>query len=574
MAKHRIFGIGPTLFDSNSGFEGQVPFSVVPSAIIVLNEDGTKTFFRGSGLAYDWTNHLFTNGIVTSIAHFSGDGSALDQISYIALPAILLPTHFLGVTFPIDMGGNPFLANDDFIDARFRVGGTIVDTTLYGGSGNDRIYGGNGNDTLFGEQGSDRILGGSGDDKVEGGAGVDYLFGDAGNDKIDGGADYDRLYGGDGNDSLTGGISGDDKLYGGVGSDVLIGDNVGVAALNAGRDVVAGGDGDDVLWGRGNDDWLIGGNGIDKAVYALSSFSELAITKTSSGFIVSSLQEGRDILREVEQIVASDGIYEFSASSNTWNKTSSSGATSVLYTHSAAFLTVASDGMNTRENIINFLPPTAPPVLPQIFNMLGGDDTVTFIGSYDRSLGGDPANIREHGDYEVYGGSGNDVLRVIVKDVVSSNDVSLGGNYYLNGQDGDDFLVGGVKDDVLIGGAGNDNIVGNRGHDTLTGGDGVDTFWFSFQSLFDGDPQARQFYSFGNDTITDFVVGTDKLSLSGTLVSTQIVDNTDGLIVTIETYATGAFALANDATSSGALISSSILLQGVHGHYTLGDLVI
>jgi Ca2+-binding RTX toxin-like protein len=573
MAKHRFYGIGPTIFASNSGFAGQIPRSVSDSSIYILNDDGTKTYFHGVGFVYDWTSHVFTSGSVTSIVHYDAGGSLLDHISYISLAATLLPTHFLGVQYSADPSNYVFLAGDDIIDARFRTGAAVVDETIHGGYGNDRVYGGGGNDILSGEQGSDRILGGAGNDQISGGTGTDYLFGDAGNDQIDGGAEYDRLYGGDGNDTLTGGISGDDQLNGGGGSDTLIGDNVGIATFASGRDALAGGDDNDILWGRGSDDWLIGGSGVDKAVYALSTFSELTITKTSSGFVVSSLLEGRDLLREVEQIVASDGTYEFNTTSNSWNKINSIGATGVLYAQSSAFLTTGSEGMNARENIVNLLPPNAPAVPPQIFNMLGGDDTVTFLGSYDKSLGGNPANIREHGDYEVYGGDGNDVLRVITKDVVTSNDVSLGGNYYFNGQDGDDFLVGGVNDDVLIGGNGNDYLVGNRGNDTLSGGDGVDTFWFTFQSLFDGDPALRQFYSFGNDTITDFVVGVDKLSIFGTPVSTQIVDSAEGILVKIEFYATGAFASTSDTTSSGALISSSILLNGVHGNYVLGDLV-
>ena len=51
--------------------------------------------------------------------------------------------------------------------------------------------------------------------------------------------------------------------------------------------------------------------------------------------------------------------------------------------------------------------------------------------------------------------------------------------------------------DILIGGAGNDTLRGGLGADTLTGGAGSDIFQFEASN--------------GNDKVTDFVSGTDKL---------------------------------------------------------------
>jgi len=59
--------------------------------------------------------------------------------------------------------------------------------------------------------------------------------------------------------------------------------------------------------------------------------------------------------------------------------------------------------------------------------------------------------------------------------------------------------------DILDGGSGIDRIFGGEGDDTLTGGAGADRFVYS------------QFIDNGADTITDFVVGTDKIILADLL---------------------------------------------------------
>ena len=67
-------------------------------------------------------------------------------------------------------------------------------------------------------------------------------------------------------------------------------------------------------------------------------------------------------------------------------------------------------------------------------------------------------------------------------------------------------------DDVLIGGAGNDILFGGAGNDTLTGGEGADKFVFLAKS------------NSGNDVITDFQAGSDKVVFAD-LVSTSQLEN-------------------------------------------------
>jgi Ca2+-binding RTX toxin-like protein len=81
-----------------------------------------------------------------------------------------------------------------------------------------------------------------------------------------------------------------------------------------------------------------------------------------------------------------------------------------------------------------------------------------------------------------------------------------GGDDYLFGNGGNDHLLGGADNDVLDGGDGNDILAGGSGNDILTGGKGNDTFVFAPVES-DGLPG-------GNDVITDFVSGQDRIDLT------------------------------------------------------------
>jgi S-layer protein len=106
------------------------------------------------------------------------------------------------------------------------------------------------------------------------------------------------------------------------------------------------------------------------------------------------------------------------------------------------------------------------------------------------------ANTTATATVTITGGAGNDVLTGnAAADVIS-------------GGAGNDTLSGLLGNDTISGGAGTDGITGGRGVDNLTGGAGVDTFSFAA-----GDSGATFGANF--DTITDFVVGTDKLQFTG-----------------------------------------------------------
>ncbi|TPM26058.1 type I secretion C-terminal target domain-containing protein, partial [Mesorhizobium sp. B2-3-5] len=100
----------------------------------------------------------------------------------------------------------------------------------------------------------------------------------------------------------------------------------------------------------------------------------------------------------------------------------------------------------------------------------------------------------------------------------------------LLGQDGDDHLTGiNGHDTILSGGQGNDTLtgldgkdtlIGGAGADTMTGGAGNDTFVIGAGEstpVIGGSGNAGTIS--GYDIITDFVAGTDKLTLPGSLVA-------------------------------------------------------
>ena len=103
-------------------------------------------------------------------------------------------------------------------------------------------------------------------------------------------------------------------------------------------------------------------------------------------------------------------------------------------------------------------------------------------------LGGTDSLHGNNGDDSLFGGNGIDYL------FGDNGDDVLAG-----GRDGD-FLFGGKGNDSLNGDEGNDWLFGDRGNDILTGGVGSDVFSFSKAS--------------GNNVITDFVSGIDKINIS------------------------------------------------------------
>lgn len=119
----------------------------------------------------------------------------------------------------------------------------------------------------------------------------------------------------------------------------------------------------------------------------------------------------------------------------------------------------------------------------------------------------------------------------------------------LNGTAGDDVIKGLGGRDTLKGNGGNDTLNGGTGNDTLSGGTGTDKFVFTELAA-------------GNDRITDFVSGTDKIDFTAYGLTSANVT---------KTVARGNLALGVDADHNGST-DFTITLAGVTA-IAAGDLL-
>ena len=137
---------------------------------------------------------------------------------------------------------------------------------------------------------------------------------------------------------------------------------------------------------------------------------------------------------------------------------------------------------------------------------INSDDYETKVKKIDATAYTSRVTINGNANANViYGGSGVDVLYGGLK-----ADTIYGGK-------GNDSLFGEADADKLFGDAGNDTLIGGAGNDCLTGGAGADVFYYE-----NGD---------GNDVITDYVSGQDKIKIgSGVSVTGYSVKNGNAVL--------------------------------------------
>ncbi|MDQ2095218.1 calcium-binding protein [Rhodalgimonas zhirmunskyi] len=374
------------------------------------------------------------------------------------------------------------------------------DDSLTGLSGNDTLLGEDGNDTIFGNYGNDSILGNLGDDSILGNFGDDSLDGGAGYDTIDAGLGNDTVNGGDGRDKVLlgagadlyldnaqGGINGQDTVYGNQGNDTIQGGN--------GNDVFYGGLDNDVIYGQLGADMLFGEAGYD----TLYSGDGNDTVNGGDGRDLVFMGTGADIYFDNGQggTNGQDTVY-----GNQGNDTIQGGNGNDMF-------------YGGLDNDV-------------IFGRLGADKLYGEDG-FDTIYAGDGNDTVNGGNGRdvVFMGNGNDLYR----------DNAQGGNFgrdnvwagsgddTIQGGNGNDTFGGGAGDDLIIARLGDDRLDGGAGYDRLSGGDGADTFVFST--------------NFGEDAITDFTKGVDRLELddalwTGTLTAAEVVaqfgDDTSGFV--------------------------------------------
>ncbi len=104
-------------------------------------------------------------------------------------------------------------------------------------------------------------------------------------------------------------------------------------------------------------------------------------------------------------------------------------------------------------------------------------------------------------------------------------------------------------DDTIIGSGFDDTIVGGDGDDSLTGGAGADTFVYKFTDE-------------GDDTIADFLIGTDTLDITQLLDLTNGGSNSDYVTVA-DGGADAVLSIDHDGAGTGDIVT--ITLEGLAG---------
>ncbi len=437
--------------------------------------------------------------------------------------------------------------------------GTNTTDTLFGNGGNDIIFGMGGNDTIVGGDGDDIIvtlnsagnysfvLGGAGNDQIIGGGGNDLIYGQDGDDIIAGGYGNDSIDGGEGNDTIDGGV-GDDIIGGGGGNDEIYGRD--------GNDTIYGGNGDDIIQGGLGNDTIDGGAGIDTL-----SLADLDFTGATTADLQALYVFEVDPSYYGHHGVSISGFFHMTATNisgtdylagslnnvapfnNTLNIQSN---TSVSWGSFAQ-----TDNLSSIENVTG----------SQYNDIIIGNDLDNIIignGGNDSIVSGDGndyIDVSSSLSYQsmVWAGNGDDTINAGSSAISfggAGNDTIIGG-WSSYGGDGDDILTGA---DRLFGAEGNDILTGNNGDNWLDGGNGT--------NILTGGTGADQFvFNVSNsnninynNTITDFQVGLDLISLNSTPFAFNFATD-----VTL-TYL-GNNTLIESLTNNSILVENAFLTQ-------------
>nr|WP_011116776.1 calcium-binding protein [Ruegeria sp. PR1b]AAN05170.1 RB149 [Ruegeria sp. PR1b] len=307
-----------------------------------------------------------------------------------------------------------------------------------------------------------------GDDRATGNAAADTIFGEDGNDTIFAGAADEA------NDLFLGGDD-DDIVAGGAGNDTLVGDShdgaadFGDVSTDVGSNTIFGGAGNDVI--------AIGGYNNDGTDFAAGA----AIT-TATG---------------------DEGGEAYGGAGNDY----------ILGTDSGHDLV----GMGAGEDTV----------------LLGTGNSTVYAGADDAEGDSVTVEAASTGNNEIYTGAGEDTVTGAGGDDTigagaDDDTVSAGaGDDVVYAGAGDDSVLAGTGADEVYGGAGDDTIDADAGADTIYGGAGDDQV-----ALGGGDTDADVFvFSAGNDSVTEFETGTDKIDVS----ALGIANLDDAVIVTDST---------------------------------------
>jgi Ca2+-binding RTX toxin-like protein len=365
-------------------------------------------------------------------------------------------------------------------------------------------------DTLAGTGGNNLLEGNGGNDSLNGGAGNDTLKGSAGNDVFDGGANNDLVDYSGANVGVRVDLSNAAAQNTNFGTDTLIGiENIIGSGFNdtltgsSSANTLLGGAGNDSLVGGGGSDSLDGGTGNDRMLggalndfYFVDSTGDVVIELGGEGTAdtVRTTLNTYTTPSQVERIIFV-GTGNFVGLGNSGSNQINGNAgddrfVDVLGGNDTISAGSGSDSMDFRSS-------TTGAIINLATGVHGGAAAGDFYSSIEKFFGSNTA-----GD-TMTAGTGR------------ANFSGFGGNDTLTGGSNIDVLQGNAGDDSLNGQGGVDNMDGGAGNDTMTGGAGKDLFVYSAAG-------------FGQDIITDFEDGFDKLKVHSSIANNIAAFNITG----------------------------------------------
>ncbi|WP_260081050.1 calcium-binding protein [Phaeobacter inhibens] len=490
----------------------------------------------------------------------NGGGGLLDAASYQGSAEAV----------QIDLAANTAGGGDaagDVLSNIENVIGSDHDDVLAGNDVDNVLEGADGDDTLNGGAGHDSFIGGDGNDNITGGEGDDRAWGDKGNDLFNAGEGDDQFFGGEGSDTV----------YGSGGNDTLVGDAAGASLkglyyqyysaqlsdLNqiATSDVANTGMASDLNVEEIN----IRHGGGD--AFGLQLHGRLEIDVAGNYEFTIGQDDRVRILVDGNQAYQSDA---WGTGSVMINLTAGNHDLTILYLDhggpQSLAIEVSGPGTPGAVDLFDSNLLGNPEYNSTVMNLFADD---LYGGTGDDSLNGGIGHDTLRGgtgDDTIFAGSGNDSVwghdgRDVVnlgrghdvffdngQDGADGSDSVRGGDGHdtlsgaggadtlkgdrgddsIEGGSGDDILLGGVHRDTITGGTGNDRMYGQQGYDYLDGGDGDDKVSGGYHSDTiiggAGDDQliggtGDDMFIFhggvlqGNDTITDFSDGTEKIKM-------------------------------------------------------------
>jgi Ca2+-binding RTX toxin-like protein len=404
----------------------------------------------------------------------------------------------------------------------------------------ENVTGGGFNDTLTGNNSDNMLTGNAGDDRLIGGAGNNALIGGAGRDSADysaaSGAVFVNLNSGTAANNGEGGadtLTLIEDVIGSALNDVLIG--------NSNDNSLSGGAGADYLIGLGGNDVLSGGAGAANTLQG-GLGDDLYLLQAAGDSVVEFAAEGTDT------VDASIALSPYMLGSNVEN---------LFYAGASDFVGMG----NGQANVI-----TGSTGADYLIGMGGNDTLIGGNGAANTLQGGsgdDTYYVSSIGDSIIeFAGEGTDTVHTVVASHILKTDVE---NLIFDGV-GNFSGTGNAGNNAITGGAGSDILNGMGGIDTLTGGLGADQFRFGGSDT-------------GQDNVTDFLTGIDKIALDGgAFAHTASISLAQGAGAQTATSANSSFLYDNvsgilsyDADGNGAGSAVAVANIGIGLVVNSGD---